>query len=375
MTRWWIGCKRRSLPPGLNCRIQFSCKNTLRTKNSAWELTLGKMSWRRRKTKFVLLLIVLLVVAYYYLFKNLELHDDTDQLTNGFLNVAVWKEICGDDMRTLKELPVFHYGPSTRLRTASLRLNFKPEFEHFGLRVYGFLSPIEAGNYTFYLASSKTSELWISSDSKPENSKLIANTAAGLSRTYGDRDIALLTGKLYYLEVLLKHGSYQGKPHYMHVTWRSSNWSDEKEIPSDVFIPLERNLSGFKQFQTFDHGAKPVLPIHAKQHDPSFVNEEVKRRAEMYRLPFISESDSQNLFPLCPYNPSYLTGKHLKRYQSTWEMHYTSIYPEDHADIVSAISHGSKTEFVSFSNDPLDEKTAVAIVSKVWAQIQRKHPR
>ena len=60
------------------------------------------------------------------------------QTTKGFLNVAIWENICGHDMQLLKEFPLFPHGPSTRLRTSSLRLHFTPAFENFGLRIFGF---------------------------------------------------------------------------------------------------------------------------------------------------------------------------------------------------------------------------------------------
>ena len=336
--------------------------------------------WRRHKKKlgFVILAVALFYAVIHFSPKeHVVQHGDkklssppfvnTPQSAEGFLNVAIWEEICGHEMQTLKEFPVFPHGPSTRLLTSSLRLKFTPEFENFGLRIFGFLSPYESGNYDFYIASSGTSELWISSDSKPQNSKLILNTTAGVySWKYSNKrnSIPLLAGKRYYLEILVKHGSHgKGKLNHLHVTWKLPREHEPKEIPLDVFIAYDR---------TFDRDTGVVLPIHVKHRDPSFVNEEVQRRAEMHYLPFISEGDSQNLFPPCVYNPSYLVKGPLKRYQGTWEMHYTSIYPFDHADVVEP--KGEAGDFLTFSNDQLNESTAKTIVSQVWTQIQRKFP-
>ena len=289
-----------------------------------------------------------------------ETMEPTRPKKEGFLNVDIWEEICGYKMESLKQFPLFPQGPSKRLRTPRLRLNFAKEFEDFGLRIFGFLSPKESGNYSFHVASTGTSELWISSDSKPENSTLIGNTTVGVTWKYSG-NMPMLSGKRYYLEVLLKHGNHDevGRQkfynHHLHVTWRSSSWREHepREIPSDVFIAYDG---------TFDRGTGVVVPIHEKHRDPSFVNEEVQRRAEMYHLPFISESDSQNLFSPCGYNPSYLVKGPLRRYQSTWEMHYTSIYPFDFSDVVDKKPE-EEGDFVSFGNDQLDENTAKAIAS------------
>ena len=359
-------------------------------------VALLRLPWRRQKKKLVVIFTVVATTFYAlrkfpdFRIKNHGVDHESSEsymheksvlvntATENYLNVAIWEEICGHEMRTLKEFPVFPHGPSTRLRTQKLRLNFTPEFEDFGLRIFGFLSPTEAGNYSFYLASSGTSELWISSDSNPQNSKLIANTTAGLSWKYIIKDLynlPLFAGERYYLEVLIKYGSYRGHGHHVHVTWTSSSWKqhEPKEIPSNVFIPFENDSIDFNRFRTLDRVTKVLLPIHVKQHDPSFVNKEVQRRAEMYLLPFISERDSQNLFPPCGYNPSYLVKGPLERYAGISEMHYTSIYPDDHGDIVEPKPEGVG-DFLSFGNDPLDEKTAKAIVRQVWEQIQRKNP-
>ena len=346
------------------------------------------MRWRRHKKKLVLgiLLLSILYAVLHFQRKERGVNQGdkiivpsripktfviTRGTAKGFLNVAIWEEICGHEMQSLKAFPLFPHGPSRRLRTSSLRLHFKPEFEDFGLRIFGFLSPNESGSYTFYLASSGTSELWISADSKPENSKLIANTtAAGLSWKYSD-NTPFLAGKRYYLEIILKHGSHvKGKLNHLHVTWKSSSWKEQepREIPADVLIAYEIDSKGV------DHVRHTgvVLPIHLEHRDPRFVNDEVKRRAEMYLLPFISESDSKDLFPPCQYNPSYIVRRPLERYEGIWEMHYTSIYPYDHADIVEPKPEGVG-DFLNFGNDPLDENTAKAIASQVWEQMQREH--
>lgn len=330
------------------------------------------MRWGRRKKQFVSVVLALTIFIIVNIFRHRYQTEHVDIFfptnyvgaSQGFLNVAIWTGICGDDVKSLKEFPLFPHGPTKRMLTPGLRLHFARELQDFGLRIFGFLSPTENGNYSFYLTSSETSELWISSNLKPENGKLIAGTTAGLSWKHLDHKILLHEGKRYYLELLVKHAEYRGIIHHIHVTWKSSSWKEQKprEMPSNVFLPFENDSSG-----TPDR----VLPIHSKYQDLSFANEEVQRRAEMYRLPFISESDSENLFPLCPYNPSYLVKKPLRRYEAVWEMHYSSIYPFDYSDLSE---RKPVRDFVHFGNDELDENTARAVTAQVWTQILKKHP-
>ena len=174
-----------------------------------------------------------------------DICDNSDQRGEGFsssgaLNVEIWKDICGHKMQSLKHFPLFPHRPSTLLRTFALQLYFRQEFENSGLRIFGFLSPIESGDYGFHLDTSETSELWISSDSRPENSKLIGNSNFGVAwkiDTYASF-VSLLAGKLYYLKVLLKQGKYERTFCHFEVKWKSSSWraDDIREIPPNVFI-------------------------------------------------------------------------------------------------------------------------------------------
>ena len=371
----------------------LSCTCDVSTHSCSKYLFIQRMRLWRYKTKLVSVIFSLFLTyaVINYSLKGLSKgsevltlsthQNDKGSPSTGYLSVDVWADICGHDMQSLKEFPLFPHGPSTRLRTSSLQLYFRPEFENVGVRIFGFLSPSESGSYSFHLdTSSGTSELWISSDSKPENSKLIANTTAQLAWQYHRNSIPLLAGKRYYLEILLKYGKYEGSPKLRHiyVKWKSSSWRENelREIPSDVFIAYYNNSNRFQRIRTPDHDTRTrvVLPMHIKHKDPSFVNDEVQRRAEMYRLPFISESDSQDLFPPCRYNPSYLVKRPLKRYEGQWEMHYTSIYPFDYSDVVTKTTE-RVGDVVHFGNDQMDEKTAKAVVSQVWTEIKKKHPR
>lgn len=343
----------------------------------------------RRKKPYLFALVVIASAIFIVIHFTRDRKEDDNRFElssssnshESFLNVAIWEDICGNEMQSLKEFPLFPSGPSKRLRTSSLQLHFKQEFENFGLRIYGFLSPKESGDYNIFLASSGTSELWISSNSKPENSKLIVNLTAGRNWKYSNDErsaISMIVGRRYYLEILHKeghHDKWRTRVNQLHVTWRCSSWREDKprEIPADVFLPFEIDLNIFDHVRTLDRDTGVVFPIHIQRHDPRFVNEEVQHRAEMYLLPFINERDAQNLFPSCGYNPSYLVKGPLERYQSTWEMHYTSIFPFDYSDVLEKKPEG-EGDFLNLGNDELDENTAKAVVFQVWAQIQKKHP-
>jgi len=104
--------------------------------------------------------------------------------------------------------------------------------EHFtyGARLVGTFSPSKTGNYTFYICSDDTSELFLSTDANPTNKLLIAaetawssprqyTTSAGSSNLTAKRSdqytgtqwptgntITLKQGTNYYIEAIMKQG-------------------------------------------------------------------------------------------------------------------------------------------------------------------------
>lgn len=79
------------------------------------------------------------------------------------------------------------------------------------VRLSGHLPILMGGNYSFWISGSDTSELWLSTDEKPENKRLIAQTrertdpqnwtASPEQQSY---PVQLTAGKRYYVEAVLK---------------------------------------------------------------------------------------------------------------------------------------------------------------------------
>ncbi|HSU55365.1 MAG TPA: PA14 domain-containing protein, partial [Candidatus Dormibacteraeota bacterium] len=95
---------------------------------------------------------------------------------------------------------------------SDIRTNFEApsDWGNFHLsRLSGFLHPPKTGDYTFWIASDNSSELWLSSDEDPSKVRPIATVRAGLwvnqyewSRYPFQRSdpIRLESGKAYYIE-------------------------------------------------------------------------------------------------------------------------------------------------------------------------------
>ena len=83
--------------------------------------------------------------------------------------------------------------------------------DSYGQFFRGYIYPPETGDYTFWIASDANSQLWLSTDSHPENASLIANVSGFTNRRQWDKypqqessPISLTAGQKYYIEVLHK---------------------------------------------------------------------------------------------------------------------------------------------------------------------------
>ena len=94
--------------------------------------------------------------------------------------------------------------------------------EFYGARVYGWITPVETAEYTFFLRSDDGSEFWISTDSSPENVVLAASqggccNAFSESGSLYSQPIPFVAGQSYFVEGLYKEG---GGGDYLEVAWR-----------------------------------------------------------------------------------------------------------------------------------------------------------
>ncbi len=109
---------------------------------------------------------------------------------------------------------------------------FTNQYDSYGMRVYGWLTPPESGDYTFWVAGNDVGELWLSTDADPANAKRICATASGGDpRQWDDTNksapVALKAGQKYYIMALQKDGS--GRDHVA-VAWQGPS------IPSQTIL-------------------------------------------------------------------------------------------------------------------------------------------
>ncbi len=150
-------------------------------------------------------------------------------LVAGYLKREVYLDVPGITVADLTGSGKFPDKPD--------QVNFINSFEapmdvadNYGQRISGYLKPPTDGQYVFYIASDDQGELWLSSDSSPENKVLVAKEESwsmprewsqmpGADGSINNRTepITLMAGHYYYVEALMKEG---GGGDHCAVTWQ-----------------------------------------------------------------------------------------------------------------------------------------------------------
>jgi len=163
------------------------------------------------------------------------------------------------------------------------------DLENYGARIHGWLYVPTTGDYTFWLCSDDSGELWLSTDDDPSNVHLIAQEStysnANIWGTGEEQSepISLVAGSRYYIMALWREGS--GGDHCM-VAWKGPDIPIITIIDGAYLSPYEpvqaygaspaNNATGVTQM--------PVLEwtpgIYAVSHDVYFgTDAEVVRNA------------------------------------------------------------------------------------------------
>lgn len=130
----------------------------------------------------------------------------------GYLLREYWNGIAGANVSDLTSQPTYPSQPSGR--------TFPTAFEgpysygvNYGARMRGYLYPPMTGNYTFWISSDESSEVWLSTSESPSAIQRIAYVqGASTYRTWtqfpSQQSVAvpLVAGLRYYVEVLHKQG-------------------------------------------------------------------------------------------------------------------------------------------------------------------------
>jgi hypothetical protein len=163
------------------------------------------------------------------------------------LNQHMWLDVCSPSIDFLCNVPLYPKAPNRRTIINATDFSW-PSNEKYGERVFGFLRPPTTGSYVFAISSNNSSELWLSTDERSENSILIANVGEKRQDdawthkydywkypTQISKGIELVADKKYYIEIIHVQGGFDN--HFV-VQWKTDsfggNFSDIKE---DYLLP------------------------------------------------------------------------------------------------------------------------------------------
>ena len=143
----------------------------------------------------------------------------TYQNPKGQILDQVWDNLDGGD--TINDLtspalnPNYPNGPTYVTYLTSFNAPYNTGVSDYGQRVQGYIYPPTTGNYVFWIASDDYSQLWLSTNSSPNNigSNPIAYVNGWTNyeawTTYASQQsapISLVAGQSYYIEALMKQG-------------------------------------------------------------------------------------------------------------------------------------------------------------------------
>ena len=192
-------------------------------------------------------------------------------LTPGFLKLAIYPNIAGSTVTDLTADPNYPAAPAEVrfLRDFNSRDAAPTDvLENFGGRIEGFLTPLESGDYHFFLRSQRASELWLGTGETEASASVIAqetdNGDAFMEPDAGDAAtsaaIPLVAGQRYFIMVIYKGAGGAGtSTDYAQVAWRSTSNTG----PAAQLRPISR---AFLSTLASD-AAKPAITISQQPSD------------------------------------------------------------------------------------------------------------
>lgn len=281
-------------------------------------------------------------------------------------NVFIWDEICGESLDNLFNYPLFPYMPSRKRFSKSFKIiNYG---KNFALWLVGYFTPFCDGQHHFELEiTAGNSEVWISEDSTRNKLELVL-TSTGKERVMR-KDLRLKKEEKYYFEVFHKEGN------------RNSEFNIKISTPEEDCLKAKQPLA-FEPFMSPETIWSVKTPVvHLKDELLAKLKDKAKssksqsprsKRDDIFKIPFIEESDIATLLPKCKYDPSYIVKYRLEKYEGVWETHFSSIYPSDDTNITDLLSSGERQ--IIFGNDIMDESVAMKAVYQIMSVIKQKLP-
>ncbi|XP_015747107.1 PREDICTED: N-acetyl-beta-glucosaminyl-glycoprotein 4-beta-N-acetylgalactosaminyltransferase 1-like isoform X2 [Acropora digitifera] len=307
---------------------------------------------------------------------GVQLFNETPQMRNtsesiatvsaldGFLNVYIWRKLCGDSVKNLKKLPFFPQHPDEEKLTDVLHI--EDNTEDYGQRIFGFIQPPRSDSYLFGIASDDSSELWLSPSENPRDKQLIASvfkqhsiawTKVGQLDKYSDQvsktAVKLERGKKYYIEIL--HTQIKGAG-FVQVFWRKSDDFNFNVISADHLSTYSKASAVVRK------EAIPTVLSRRFQNSLQIKSADGTKHDyyKFYSLPFIP---IEKFLPSCDYKT---TRQKVTRFQGIKWVVNSHVFPED--DTTMGLDDG---DIWTRPNFRVDDELIESVVDKIMSSIER----
>ncbi|TRY95079.1 hypothetical protein DNTS_011642, partial [Danionella cerebrum] len=208
----------------------------------------------------------------------------------------------------------------------------------------------------FAIASDDNSELWLSSDESPFNTRLLVYvgqhglewTAPGeftKFRSQSSKAVRLLSSRRYFFEVLHKQDDI-GSDH-VEVAWKPFLPGLKFEVIDSAYISLYTDESGLKmnsvhhipqtlashslsQQVNYKTGAYPADMLKVDPRDTFYKSEDAQNPLCLHGFPMIDQRRLEGVLPSCVYSPTYVVKDFpMARYQGLQFVYLSYMYPND----------------------------------------------
>jgi hypothetical protein len=204
-------------------------------------------------------------------------------VTTGMLTSQSWTGIPGHHIAALTEDPNFPASPDFTTRIDNL--DFGHEDDNYGVRLRGYLTAPDDGDYSFSIAGNNAAVLYLAGSEDKFTKRVIARVEVGTQwRAFGggghlrSGPVPLKRGQSYYIEVLFKRGvnakNQDGQRDHSSVAWTCPG-RKQTVIAPEFFSPYEPDPRDFDDDDLPDdfeklHGLDPADPSgnHGAWGDP-----------------------------------------------------------------------------------------------------------
>ncbi|XP_073327875.1 beta-1,4-N-acetylgalactosaminyltransferase 3 [Pagrus major] len=258
----------------------------------------------------------------------------------GQANLHAFEDWCGSSTADLRKN--MHYPLHPHSRTTVKKLAINPNWNNYGLRMFGYLHPYTNGEFVFAVSSDDNSEFWLSTNDSPLNVQLLAWvgktgkewTVPGEFEKYASqtsRPIMLSAQRRYFFEVIHKQDD-KGTDH-VEVAWKLLDQGFGFMVIDSSHISLYASESGLlpSDVTTIPQTAASHQHIPSKQPGATADMLREDPRDTFYQVPLVNSKFLKGVLPDCSYKPNYtVKGLELSRYQGVQLVHLSYTYPNDY---------------------------------------------